>query len=239
METKNYSFNGIPVILWGEPSVNIYLYVHGMGGCKEEAETFAGLAAARGWQVLSVDLPEHGDRKQETGTFNPWHAVPELQQVLDHTAAGRERVALFANSIGAWFSMLAFASVPLDHCLFLSPILDMEKLIGNMMRFAGVTEERLEREKFIPIEFGQPLSWDYLTYVRANPVNAWDKPTRILYGSRDNLTDRPTVDGFVSRFGGELEVMENGEHWFHTPEQLEVLNTWMKDTLEQVLHRPR
>ncbi len=234
METKNYSFNGIPVILWGEPSVNIYLYVHGMGGRKEEAEMFAGLAAARGWQVLSVDLPEHGVRKQETCTFNPWHAVPELQQVMEYAAAGRERVALFANSIGAWFSMLAFASVPLDHCLFVSPILDMEKLIANMMRFAGVTEERLEREMIIPIEFGQPLSWDYLTYVRANPVNAWDKPTRILYGGRDNLTDRHTVEGFVSRFGCELEVMENGEHWFHTPEQLEVLNMWMKGSIKAV-----
>jgi alpha-beta hydrolase superfamily lysophospholipase len=234
METKALSINGIPAILWGDQSHKLYLYVHGMGGRKEEAETFAALAVSRGWQVLCVDLPEHGDRKNESGTFNPWHAVPELRQVMEYASAGRDCIALFANSIGAWFSLLAFASSPLDHCLFVSPILNMEKLIGNLMRHAGVTEERLEREKVIPIEFGQPLSWEYLTYVRANPVTVWNKPTKILYAGQDNLTDRPTVEGFVKRFGCELKVMENGEHWFHTPEQLDVLQKWMKETLEAV-----
>ncbi len=234
METKPIYINGIPAILWGDHSRKIYLYVHGMGSRKEEAETFASLAASRGWQVLSIDLPEHGARHKETGTFNPWHAVPELLQAMEFASAGRECTALFANSIGAWFSLLAFASTPLDHCLFVSPILDMEKLIANMMRVAGVTEERLEREKVIPIEFGQSLSWDYLTYARANPVNVWDKPTKILYAGQDNLTDRQTVDGFVSRFGCELTVMENGEHWFHTPEQLNVLNTWINESLEAI-----
>jgi pimeloyl-ACP methyl ester carboxylesterase len=231
MKTEYISINGIPAILWGEQSNKIFLYIHGMGGCKEEAEMFAGLAATHGWQVLSFDLPEHGERKIETGTFYPWHAVPELQNVMAYVSTGRERVALFANSIGAWFSMLAFSSSPLDHCLFVSPILDMEKLIGNMMRMAGVTEERLEREKVIPVEFGQPLSWEYLTYVRAHPIT-WNKPTRILYGTNDNLTGRLTVNEFVSHFGCSLQVMENGEHWFHTPEQLDVLKTWATDALE-------
>lgn len=234
METKSISINGIPAILWGGHSHKIYLYIHGMGGRKEEADMFASVSANQGWQVLSVDLPEHGDRMNETGTFYPWQAVPELQQVMEYAAPGRERVALFANSIGAWFSMLAYAASPLDHCLFVSPILDMQTLIQNMMQQAGVTEERLEREKVIPVDFGQPLSWEYLTYVRLHPVNAWNMPTRILYGSNDNLTGRQTVDEFVNQFGCDLKVMEGGEHWFHTPEQMEVLKSWMSESLEAV-----
>lgn len=48
-----------------------------------------------------------------------------------------------------------------------------------------------------------------------------------MYAGKDNLTERDTVNEFVERFHCTLEVMEEGEHWFHTPEQLEVLYKWM------------
>jgi len=70
--------------------------------------------------------------------------------------------------------------------------------------------------------------------VRAHPVDTWPAPTRILYADQDHLTDRQTVDSFVSRFGCDLTVMEGGEHWFHTPEQLNILNTWMIQSLNQL-----
>ena len=34
------------------------------------------------------------------------------------------------------------------------------------------------------------------------------------------------LDDFVRRFGCGLTVMEDGEHWFHTPEQLDFLREW-------------
>jgi alpha-beta hydrolase superfamily lysophospholipase len=233
METQPLHISGIPSILWGGPSDKLYVYIHGMGGRKEEAETFAGLAVNRGWQVLSIDLPEHGERQAGTGAFYPWHAVPELHQVMAYAKSNWRRVALFANSIGAWFSMLSFAGEPLEQCLFVSPILDMPALILNMMRHAGVTEERLENEKVIPTGSGQPLSWEYLTYAREHPLTIWNPPTKILYAGHDNLTDRQTVDDFVSHFGCMLTVMDDGEHWFHTPEQMDVLNKWMEESLAE------
>lgn len=57
-------------------------------------------------------------------------------------------------------------------------------------------------------------------------MTSWNTPTAILYAGRDSLTGRETVDGFVRRFGCELTVLENGEHWFHTPEQLLELKRW-------------
>lgn len=74
---------------------------------------FAALAAPTGWQVLGIDLPEHGDRTGETD-FTPWQVVPELQTVLAYLQQHWQVVRLRANSIGAYFSMLAFAGATIE-----------------------------------------------------------------------------------------------------------------------------
>ena len=162
MKSKRILIGKMPSILWGVPSDRLYLYVHGQHGCKEEAEDFAEIAVNYGWQVLSIDLPEHGERGAETNCFDPWHVVPELAEVMDVSKRQWETISLRANSIGAWFSMLAFEKERLESCLFVSPILDMHNLIANMMRWADVSRERLEQEKMIDTNFGHTLSWEYL-----------------------------------------------------------------------------
>lgn len=124
--------------------------------------------------------------------------------------------------------MLAFAGQPLIKALFVSPVLDMERLICDMMRWAGVGEQRLRREGEIATDFGETLSWRYLAYAREHPVAQWDVPTEILIcrpGQSDRGVRRWTV--FARRFGCGVTVMENGEHWFHTPEHLSVLEQWI------------
>lgn len=231
MNHQTLSLEGIPCMLWSEPSNRAYLYVHGQGGCKEEAERFAAIAARHGWQVLSLDLPGHGARTAEADHFDPWHAAPELSAIMRYMRTHFDRAALYASSIGAYFSMLALADQPLEHCLFVSPVLDMRRLIANMMAWAGVTEERLEREQRIPTDFGQTLSWQYNQYAVAHPITRWSIPTHILYAGQDALTERCVVDRFVSQFHAQLTVMEDGEHWFHTPEQLRVLDSWAEAVL--------
>ncbi|MFQ7801721.1 MAG: hypothetical protein ACLRHW_19850 [Coprobacillus cateniformis] len=61
----------IPAILWGEPSKKICIYIHGQGGNKKEAEYFSKKVCKYGWQVISIDLPEHGERIHEKDKFNP------------------------------------------------------------------------------------------------------------------------------------------------------------------------
>lgn len=229
MKQERFKINNIPAILWGSPSDQVFLFIHGQGGYKEAAEPFAEIAAERGWQVLSIDLPEHGGRSGEKNTFYPWNAVPELQEVIRYAKQNWKRISLRADSIGAWFSMLAFADETLEKCLFVSPVLDMEQLILNMMRWAGVTEEQLQQQKIIPTDFGQTLSWEYLCYVRQHPVAKWDARTHILYAGRDDLTQRSVVDAFVDKYNADLSVMDDGEHWFHTPEQLAVLDEWTRE----------
>ena len=103
----------------------------------------------------------------------------------------------------------------------------MERLIADMMRGASVTEAELEAKGEIPTAFGETLSWEYLCYVRNHPVD-WNVPTRILYGSRDVLTAIETVRAFAENHRAGLTVMEGGEHWFHTEEQLRFLDGWIR-----------
>ena len=230
MCTQELKIGTIPAVLYGKPAPNIWLFVHGQGGNKTEAAAFAALAAPTGWQVLGIDLPEHGDRTGETD-FTPWQVVPELRCALAELRGRWDRVGLFGSSLGAWFGLLAYPDAPLAGALFLSPVVDMEALIRKMMGWAGVSEERLAQEGRIPTTFGQTLSWEYLRYVRTHPARRWRTPTAILYGARDHLTDRETVEAFAARNGCRLTVEEAGEHWFHTPEQLAVVDRWQRACL--------
>ena len=225
MKEQRILLEGIPAVLYGEESEQVWLFVHGKSGCKEEGAAFGEIVCPGGAQVAAVDLPEHGERKREAG-FDPWHCVPELRLIMNALRRGGKSVSLRANSIGAWFSMLAFEAAPPRQALFVSPVLDMEKLIQNMMLWAAVDEERLKREGEIPTGFGETLSWRYLQYVRQHPVITWSADTQILYAGRDSLTDRETVEAFACRFACGLTVMDDGEHWFHTKEQLSVLREW-------------
>ena len=232
MEEERYTIQGIPSILYGDSSESLFLYIQGKMGCKEEAARFAEIVCPKGYQVLSMDLPGHGERTGEMERFVPWEVVPELQAVYGPAQQRWKKISLYANSIGAYFSLLAFQEVKLEKRLFVSPILDMEKLISDMMGWAGVTQEQLKGAGEIPTAFGETLSWEYLTYAIENRITRWDSPTAILYAGQDHLTARRTVDDFAQRFGCTVTVMENGEHWFHTKEQLAVLDAWLQKETE-------
>ena len=97
----------------------------------------------------------------------------------------------------------------------------------DMMRWANVTEQELKSKGTIHTDFGEDLSWDYLSYVRKHPIK-WNTPTHILYGSKDHLVSIETIDEFANKHQTTLTVMEGGEHWFHTEEQMLFLDNWIK-----------
>lgn len=205
----------------------LVLYIHGQGGSPEEAAHYRPLLP--GSDVKGLDY------KART----PWEAAEELPRLYDRLSTGYDTVTLIANSIGAYFAMAALSEKNIARALFISPVVDMEKLITDMMGWAGVTEDRLRREGEIPTDFGETLSWDYLCYVRAHPVR-WRVPTHILYGGKGHLTSREIVSAFSARIGAPLTVMEDGEHWFHTEEQMAFLDGWLRAAVQQRLwQKPR
>ena len=111
-----FPFGAVPAILYGADSPHVWLYLHGKLGRKEEAESFAQLVCPSGSQVLSIDLPEHGERCSDK-SFAPWDAVPELENLLTLAQSRWDHISLRATSLGAWFSLLAFAGRPLEQAL--------------------------------------------------------------------------------------------------------------------------
>lgn len=228
---REIKISHIPAIIWGRDSRRLYLYIHGQGGNKEEANQIAETACKHGYQILSVDLPEHGSRKGGTSSFDPWHILPELKTVMDFAKGRWEEISLFAVSIGCWFSMLGFQGEYLKNSLFVSPVLDMKQLTLKMMDWTNVSEARLKQEFIIETSFGQTLSWEYWQYVLEHPIEKWGIPTKILYGENDNLIDYGTVEQFSCQYNCNVTVMEDGEHWFRTEQQLEFMCNWFRGIL--------
>ena len=196
---------------------HMVVYVHGKGGSADEAEHYGPLFP--GCKVVGFDY-----RAQ-----TPWEARGEFPRYFDSLRADCGSLTLIANSIGAFLSMSALSPRQFDRALFISPVVDMEKLIADMMVWANVTEDELRARGEIPTEFGETLSWDWLCDVRRHPIR-WTVPTRILYGERDSLTSLETMSAFAARTGASLTVMPGGEHWFHTPEQMAFLDRWIRES---------
>ena len=195
---------------------NVVIYIHGKGGSAAESEHYKQLFPD--FEVIGLDYQ----------TFSPWDTGKEIYNAIEKLKGKYENVILIANSIGAFFSMNAGIEGMIQKANFISPIVDMEKLITDMMKLANVTEQELESKGIIHTDFGEDLSWEYLNYVRCHSIE-WRVPTQILYGSKDHLMSIETITEFALKHQATLTVMEGGEHWFHTEEQMLFLDNWIKE----------
>ena len=187
------------------------LYIHGKNGTPTEADHYKSLF--RDCEVIGLDYR----------AATPWEAEKEFGDAARAIRAKCDRLILIANSLGAYFSMCAGLDAFVEKAYFISPIVDMEQLIRDIMRFSNISESELQEKKVIPTAFGEDLSWAYLSYVRTHPVK-WSAPTEILFGSEDKLTSFETVSAFAATHGARLTVMQGGEHWFHTAAQMDFLD---------------
>ena len=195
----------------------IVVYIHGKGGNSGEAIHYKSLFSD--CDVIGLDY---------TAQF-PWEAKEEFPLLFNSICKKYKSVEIIANSIGAFFAIHSLSNQPIENAYFISPIVNMERLITNMIHWADVTENELKEKKEIQTTFGETLSWDYLCYVRENPIT-WTIPTHILYGEKDDLTSYETISKFAKQINATLTVLENGEHWFHTEEQMKFLDDWIKQS---------
>ncbi len=127
--------------------------------------------------------------------------------------------------------MLAFDAP--ERALLVSPILDMEGLIQTMMGWAGVTEDQLREQGEIATSFGQTLSWNVPvlgTGASGPPLDL--SHLRFSTEAEIRMTAPQTVENYARQHNAALTVMEGGEHWFHTPQQLAVLREWEEQRVE-------
>ena len=185
----------------------LVLYIHSKGGSAAESEHYRPLFPD--CEVFGLDYQ----------TFTPWETGAEICQAVENLKLEYENITLIANSIGAYFSMNAGIDAMVQKAYFISPIVNMEKLITDMMQWANATEEDLKSKGIIYTAFGENLSWEYLCYVRSHTTD-WMVTTQILYGSCDNMTSFESIHDFAKNHNAMLTVMEGGELRFHTDEQI-------------------
>lgn len=209
MKEQNVSFVKLP------QNDTLVLYIHGNGGNPSESEHYISL------------FPNCDVRGLYYRSLLPWEAKAEFSEIFKYFSKAYKRIILIANSIGAYFVMNANIDSKVEKAYFISPVLDMQNLIEKMMLMANVTDKELERSGIIETEFGEILSWEYLCYAKKHRVS-WKSDGNVLYGGKDNLTSRETVVSFAENNNLSLSIMEDGEHWFHTTEQMEFLDEWIK-----------
>jgi alpha-beta hydrolase superfamily lysophospholipase len=138
MVKQNLLIENIPAILWGEKNTKIMVAVHGNMSNKTDVPIaiLAEEAIPQGYQVLSFDLPKHGDRKEEATLCKVQNCVHDLSKIMDFVTRYSNDVSLFACSMGAYFSLLAYKDVSVRRSLFLSLIVDMSRIIDKMMMWS-------------------------------------------------------------------------------------------------------
>ena len=138
---------------------NLVVYVHGKGGSAQEAEHYKTL------------FPSHEVIRFDYRSLTPWEAKKEFLTFFTEQRNRCEHLTLVANSIGAFFALSSLDETLVDRAYFISPIVDMENLICNMMQWSNVTEQELAEKREIATNFGETLSWEYLCYVRKERVS--------------------------------------------------------------------
>lgn len=234
MKTERIKINNIPSIIWGEKRDKVFIAVHGNMSSKEDEviKILAKEVIGKGYQLLSFDLPEHGERKEDTKYLcKVQNCVTDLKHIMEYAKYNYDEINIWACSMGAYFSLLAYKDENIKQSVFLSPVVDMKVIIDNMMLWSNTTEAKLREKQEIKTEFGQTLYWDYYLYVKENPITIWNKNTSILYGSKDNMQDENIIKNFVKKFDCKLSILENGEHYFHTEEQLNYYKKWLSEII--------
>ncbi len=226
MERQDIKICSIPSIIWGKESDKVYIHVHGKMSRKEFAEDFAATAETKGYQTLSFDLPEHGERSENYEyRCDIWNGVKDLKLIAGYAFKRWKAVCLYSSSLGAFFSLHAYKKLPIKKCLFQSPIVDMEHLVRKMMAQFSVTEEELREKGEVsnPID---PLRWDYYQFVKENPITEWNIPTAILCGGKDWFQSEDVMQRFSKTFGCDLTVAPGSEHAFMGDGDGEIVHDW-------------
>ena len=196
--------------------MDLVAYVHGKGGSPEESRHYEPQFEGR--KVIGISYA--GD--------TPWQAGKEIHDAIAGLREEYDQITLIAVSAGAYFCLHANLDNLIRRAYFISPLTDMERMILTMMKNAEISEDELKTKEKITLPYGEVLSWEYFCWVRSHPV-IWNVPTEILYGRNDQMIPYDTVREFALKYHAGITLMPDGEHWFHTPEQMDFIDAWITE----------
>ena len=135
-------------------------------------------------------------------------------------------VEVIANSIGAYFAINALSNQQIEEAYFISPVVDMERLIADMMIWANVTEDELKEKK----KFRQPLRDPFmgLSLLCKRKSYYIGKSQRTFCMVKKIIL--PLMERYLNLYRGTnstLSIMKMESIGFHTDEQMKFLDEWI------------
>lgn len=109
----------------------VILYIHGKNGSYMEVEQYRKNCI--GFDMVGIDYQDDV----------PWVVQDQIRAAYDKACERYNHIYIIANSIGAYFAMHALQNCDIEKAFFISPVLDMERLILDMMGWADVSEREL------------------------------------------------------------------------------------------------
>jgi len=234
MKKTTIQINDIPCLIFGESSENVVLVVHGLQSHKEDNFTLklAEILTANDYQILSFDLPEHGERKNQLINFSIAQCLSDLKEVMNFCKRNYKSINLAACSYGAVLSLFAYHNEVIQKCCFLSPVIDLRELTERLLSAESVTIDELFNAKIVKLSNGINVNYEDYKFLLNHKITHWEHLTSILYGKKDTLISLSTITNFCDLYHAELNISQNSEHYFHTLEDMNVVTDWIKSVFE-------
>ena len=158
---------------------------------------------------------------------NPWELGETIQKEFKKLSKGYDEVIVIANSIGAFYACEYLADFKISKAFFISPIVSMFQNIIDIMSMYGIKDKELEQKKFIEVEDGTVLSYDFYQHV-SNDEDHWEVPTEILYGAYDEVVYTGSMLEFLENHPlARLTVKSDSEHYFASEEEKDFIKDWI------------
>ena len=227
-QPEEFVLDVIPALRWGKPGGRAVVGVHGQFSNKLDPvmAQCGEVIASRGDQLITFDLPTHGDRRDDK-VFNAMVTSPEVRAFAQLARSQSTEVGLLASSIGAYFSLCDTPTGTFERAWLVSPLIDLEYYIRDVMAEHSVTDEQLEAETVIDTPRAV-LEWPYLRFVEEHPARL-DIPSWTIRGDQDEVVPLDALSRFVSAPGVELVQIEGGQHFLGQPPHLETVVAWFKE----------
>ena len=198
----------------------VAIYIHGLHGSAKEADFYKFL---KGYDVKGLEYSQEG---------KPWELKEPIQNEFKKLTKGYDEIFVIANSIGAFYTYEYLSSYKIKKAFFISPIVSMFQQIVDLMAMYGIKDKELERKKFITLEDGNVLSYDFYQHVSTDEDN-WKVPTEILYGAFDQMVYMGSMMEFLENHPqAKLTVKSESEHHFSSPEEMKFIKNWINKNLD-------
>jgi alpha-beta hydrolase superfamily lysophospholipase len=223
-----------------KPTGKLLLFVHGLGGCKEDIVWFREVAEASGFSMLAIDARKHGERKSEVSNVDATGLLEGLSMsVVDNRLAvdvalrngwtSEGKVILVGTSMGGVLgSIIAGVDRRIGGAALYVPGGDLPDILAKSKE-PTVVQVRGNIPKFLFRMLGSQLA-------NIEPLNYIDKisprPLLVQLGEHDDIV--PFEDGMKlferAKEPKDLVVHDSGHDLPHDRAVSETV-AWMKKRL--------